>query len=87
MAMTIGDVDKAQNLSSEALEQFAHDTEIRSAKLVYDRISHVVEKVDAIIGTVQKNLINRYGDNDIYQEISDHIDHRGRALRCLLEQR
>lgn len=87
MAMTIGGVDKAQNLSIEALEQFAHDAEIRSANLVYDRISHVVEKVDSIIGTVQKNLINRYGGNDIYQEIFDHIDHRGRALRCLLEQR
>jgi len=87
MAMKIGGVDKAQNLSVEALEQFVQDVGIRSANLVYDRIRHVVDKVDSVIGTVQQNMIDRYGNNDIYKEIFDYIDDRGRALSRLSKQR
>jgi serine/threonine-protein kinase HipA len=76
LAMSIGGVFNPSDLSLEAWKKFANDIEEGSSKPVINIIQHMAEKIPEFARRVADEMIQKYGSNDIYQQIVDQITNR-----------
>ncbi len=75
-AMSIGGISYPIDLSLEAWTQFAKDIGEGSSKPVINTIQKMAEKIMKSAPKVAYEMIEKYGDNDIYQRIVEQIINR-----------
>lgn len=82
LAMSIGGVFTPRDLSLESWKEFAKDIGEGSPRPVLKAVQSMAEKIPELAKGVAKDMIHKYGSNEIYQEIVDQITNRaGITLR------
>ncbi len=76
LAMSIGGISYPRDLSLVAWTQFAKDIEVGSPKPVISTIQKMADKILIMAPKVAKEMIEKYGDNDIYPRIVEQITNR-----------
>lgn len=76
LAMSVGGVYNQRDLSLEAWTKFAEDIGDGSPKPVIKTIQKMAEKIPETAQKVANEMIEKYGDNDIYQQIVEQITNR-----------
>ncbi|MCD6476350.1 MAG: type II toxin-antitoxin system HipA family toxin [Anaerolineaceae bacterium] len=76
LAMSIGGILNPRDLSLEAWTQFAKDIGDGSPKPVINTIQKMAGKIPEAARKVAGEMVEKYGDNDIYEKILDQITNR-----------
>ena len=79
LAMSIGGVFNPKDLSLEAWQKHAQMIGLPTPKPIFEAISKMAEKVPEASIAVAHEMSKKYGDNEFYQQIVDHIAHRTKA--------
>jgi serine/threonine-protein kinase HipA len=76
LAMSIGGIFSPRDLSRASWEEFARDIETASPKPILNTVRKMAEIIPETAQKVAAEMIEKYGDNEIYQAIVDQITGR-----------